>query len=255
MKKTSLLLFTAITFANTYAQKLPQVQQVSLRAPANVKIDGKDKEWNGQFQARNTATGIFYTISNDNENLYLAIYASNYDIVSKILTNGMKIAFNAKKKSTDNSIVISYPIPPTPQEWKDVGPTLASKLSANDGLLNQADQLTRLKAIAGMHKRLKISGIDSFLEPSYSIYDSNDIMVRLDRPGEDVLYYELSIPLKYLGLNKSVSPKINYNIRLNEHLLSRVLPPEAVSGTLPGGNDEGAMIYATDFWGEYTLAK
>ena len=41
MKKTGLLLIAALVFVQANAQKLPQVQQVSLRAPANARADGK----------------------------------------------------------------------------------------------------------------------------------------------------------------------------------------------------------------------
>lgn len=41
MRKMQLLLFATIVFANASAQKLPGVQQISLRAPADIKIDGK----------------------------------------------------------------------------------------------------------------------------------------------------------------------------------------------------------------------
>jgi hypothetical protein len=57
MKKLQLLLLAVLAFANANAQKLPNVQQVSLRAPANIKIDGKATEWSG-FKALNTATDV-----------------------------------------------------------------------------------------------------------------------------------------------------------------------------------------------------
>ena len=55
------------------AQKLPNVQQASLRAPENVKVDGKPTEWGDKLQAYNKATDVFYTIANDYNNLYLII--------------------------------------------------------------------------------------------------------------------------------------------------------------------------------------
>ena len=42
MKKITFLLLSALTFLYASAQKLPQLQQVSLRAPANAKADGKN---------------------------------------------------------------------------------------------------------------------------------------------------------------------------------------------------------------------
>ena len=55
MKKILSILFAVITFTAT-AQKLPNVQATSLRAPANIKIDGKATEWNDKFQAYNHST-------------------------------------------------------------------------------------------------------------------------------------------------------------------------------------------------------
>jgi hypothetical protein len=80
MKKISLSLLATLAFLQANAQKLPQVQQVSLRAPANIRADGKNKEWGTQLQAFNNATGIFYSMANDDENLYLVIYSNNFDI-------------------------------------------------------------------------------------------------------------------------------------------------------------------------------
>ena len=76
MKKIFLfpLLFLSIY---TCAQKLPKIQDVNQRAPSNMKIDGKPAEWNDQFLAYNTNVEVFYTLSNDDKNLYLALRAVN----------------------------------------------------------------------------------------------------------------------------------------------------------------------------------
>lgn len=66
-----LTMICLLAFTNTQAQKLPKVQQASLHAPANIKIDGKATEWEGKFEAYNPGSRVFYTLSNDSENLYL----------------------------------------------------------------------------------------------------------------------------------------------------------------------------------------
>jgi len=53
---SALLLIASLT---VNAQNLPNVQKVSVRAPANIKIDGKASEWDDKFQAFNHATDIF----------------------------------------------------------------------------------------------------------------------------------------------------------------------------------------------------
>jgi len=74
IKHLTIICFLMIGFfAN--AQKLPEVQTVNLRAPAGIKIDGKPTEWDSKFQAYNKSTNAFYTIANDDDNLYkLRIY-------------------------------------------------------------------------------------------------------------------------------------------------------------------------------------
>ncbi|MGY3213161.1 hypothetical protein [Mucilaginibacter sp. HD30] len=254
MKKINLTLLALTTIATTFAQKLPNVQQVSLRAPANIKIDGKAAEWGDKFQAFNNATGVFYSIANDSENLYLVIYSNSIAATGKILAEGMNISFNAKKKSTDNSVLIKYPIAPIGDERNERNKLIMSKLS-KDGETIKADdrkagQLSLNKAIIAANKHIKVLGLNALTDTLFSIYDAKGIIVSMDGQEGNLLCYELSIPLKYLGILPSA--KLNYNIRVNENWLSHYMSPV---GILPDGKDEGAMMYATDFWGEYTLAK
>jgi len=246
------------TLAN--AQNLPNVQKNSLRAPATIKIDGKAKEWDGKYLAYNKVTEVFYSIANDNENLYLAIYSDNIDITTKILQNGINVSFNSKNKSIDKSLQIKYPFTPsTNTEKRERSKAIKEKMDKLDANQSGEEKMsTKLKlnrAIAAENKLVKIFGISSTTDTLFSIYESKDIMVKIDCPGDGLLYYELSVPLKYFGIAPSVLPKLYYNIRLNEHYLSHVLPPDYFSGNMPGGHDERQIVHATDFWGEYTLAK
>src|SRR5476651_1199450 len=103
-----LFLFTCI---QVDAQKLPNVQQTSLRAPANIKIDGKTTEWDNQFQAYNRATDVFYTLSNDDSNLYLIIQATDEDIIRKIINGHVSFTISKSgKKSDQDAAVITYPV-------------------------------------------------------------------------------------------------------------------------------------------------
>jgi hypothetical protein len=91
MKKlSSYLLFATIVFANADAQKLPAIQQSSLRAPAGIKIDGKATDWGAQFQAYNTATELYCTIANDAKRLYLVFMYSSQNALRAV---GRPIAY------------------------------------------------------------------------------------------------------------------------------------------------------------------
>jgi hypothetical protein len=84
----STISFLLITHFTAKAQKLPNKQEVSLRIPADMKIDGNAKEWNNKFQAYNKLTNIFYTLSNDDKNLYLVIQATDPIIIEKMIRGG-----------------------------------------------------------------------------------------------------------------------------------------------------------------------
>src|SRR5476649_2012908 len=104
----SILLF-GCSFLNAVAQKLPNVQTASVRAPANIKIDGKTTEWNNTFQAYNHATDIFYTVSNDDAKLYLTIQASDKLVINKIMSGGITFTIQKSGKKTDkDGISITY---------------------------------------------------------------------------------------------------------------------------------------------------
>src|SRR5688572_11269819 len=94
----SIALFSALSHS-TSAQKLPAVQQVSIRAPANVKIDGKATEW-GQMKAYNKPTELNYTVANDDKKLYLVVQTDVSNVYNRISNGGLKFVIqkNSSKK-------------------------------------------------------------------------------------------------------------------------------------------------------------
>src|ERR1700742_4496861 len=93
------------------AQKLPTTQKASLRAPSNTKIDGKATEWDNKFQAYNNATNVFYTLSNDDNNLYLTVQADEQSVINKILRGGITLTIQKSGKKTDkDGMSITYPV-------------------------------------------------------------------------------------------------------------------------------------------------
>src|SRR5687767_12642480 len=81
----------------SFAQKLPELQTDGLRAPVTVKIDGKLDEW-GSLPAYNKRVNVFYSISNDDENLYLVIKSDNSIIISKIMQGGIAFTVSTSGK-------------------------------------------------------------------------------------------------------------------------------------------------------------
>jgi len=98
----SIVLVAIASIAN--AQKQPQVQEVSIRAPDNVKIDGKITEWPNPFQtvknndiylsAYNSSSRVYYTVANDDKNLYFVIRGLGTGVANKMLAGGLTITIS-----------------------------------------------------------------------------------------------------------------------------------------------------------------
>jgi hypothetical protein len=254
-----------------YAQKLPNVQQASLRAPANLKIDGKTTEWADKFQAYNHETDIFYTMANDDDNLYLVVHASNPDVLTKITNRGIVLKTNISgKKSDESSASVTFPIFELQYGNKPyIRFSIMGQLSSvrKAAALNP-DSVSRVanKKLHDNEKFIRTSGIAG-VDTLLSIYDNRGIKVREAFDDTMAYTYELAIPLHYLGLSTSNPVKFSYHILLpgldiakdfgmsvtkndrGQDVVSYAAPETVMGDHLP------AVTSTTDFGGEYVLAK
>jgi len=266
LKKLLPVLFSIITIA-VNAQKLPNVQQASIYAPANIKIDGKITEWGNQFQAYNHATEIFYTIANDDDNIYLVVKATKPDIINKILLSG--VTFTVSNLSKEGASVTF------PTYYKNKRPSInlknkppVTKDKAMDKM--QADSFMRVvnKELTDKSKLIEIEGVGSIADSVISIYNEEGFkaMALFD---EQINYTsELAIPIKHLGISINKPVMFRYNIKLNGAAANGAHIRLSNNGNfliVTRGSDAPYAIlaspefmsyaYPTDFSGEYTLAK
>lgn len=258
------LLFSVVA----YAQKQPEMQQGGLKAPANIKIDGKANEWNGMFQAYNPAIQASYTVSNDDNRLYLTINATKKEIVNKIINGGISFTIHTgPRKTTVGGTTITYPI-----FDKDDRPFINTNALAlvkpdEKDPAHKADSLMKTfnATFANKAKLIRLSGLKD-LDTLISVYNKDGIRPRAALDNKLFFTYELAIDLKLLGMSAADHTKFNYNIRFNEVDIDYVPGMEIVR------NDEGfvtrifvanpqlansfaAALSPTDLWGEYTLVK
>ncbi|MDB4927049.1 hypothetical protein [Mucilaginibacter sp.] len=244
-----LALFIISITAN--AQKLPTVQKVSLRAPANIKIDGQAIEWNYKLQAYNNATDIAYTLSNDDKWLYLTVQSKYHDVVDKILRGGITLTINhSLKKMDEKHVSITYPV------LRDADMAGVTNLLAHKGIEKREAGTAPIKVndlndlLEAKDKMINISGVESIPDPSISIYNNEGIKAA-SRFDSDLVYTcELAIPLKFLSLPNDGADAFSYQIKVNE-------PAQTVrSGDAPPPPPMMTTSFSpTYFWGEYTLAK
>jgi len=273
--RVALCLISAITTAS--AQKLPNVQQVSVRAPTNIKIDGKLDDWGGKLQAYNRATEAYYTIANDDDNLYLVIHIDKTYIINKAISGSITLTINnSGKKNDENCPAISFPLLNI-KSGSIIRSNLKKETQAVDSVVMASNN-----ELANNAKEIKLSGINGitdtltgthtknfeyfhsyplfYLPGGYYINAHNNHGIKAATAFESKwgFTYELQVPLKYLNISRG--KKFSYNIRLNG--------PMAKNGKLAAGyvmvrihkdgvttTQDQDMLYPTDVWGEYTLAN
>jgi hypothetical protein len=268
--KVSALIFLLAICLSTYAQKLPNIQQTSLRAPDNVKIDGKVPEWGEKFEAYNKGTEIHYTISNDKDYLYLTVQAKDHQIIKKIIVGGLAFTINASgNKKNKNGAVITFPFYQKGQNYPFI--TLETAAAIKKDVANYAarwDSLinTSNNRIKSGFKFIGTSGLKDINNEMIPVYNAEGIsaVAMLD----DNLYYnfELVVPLKLLAVG-SIPEKLAYNIKLNGLAFGGSDLKDSGRFVMWVGSDGNnyrmedasprswSLASPTDFWGEYTLAK
>ncbi|MCC8425482.1 hypothetical protein [Mucilaginibacter sp. UR6-11] len=249
-----------------FPQKLPNKQTVSLWAPANLKIDGKTTEWNNHFQAYNRAVEIYYTLSNDDKNLYLTVQATNRAIINKIINGGISFSITPSAKKNQDAITITYPVFESyARPGLNTGKAFFEQSSTNIAL---ADSIVTLnnRRLEEKSKLIMVTGIRE-IDTLISVYNDHNIKVAEKFDSKMAYTYELAVALANLGLSTNKAGKFNYHIVLNgESILPERAPVTSLKQVRLSPDMSDGLVAAklgleaqttspTDFWGEYTLAK
>jgi hypothetical protein len=257
------------------AQKLPKVQTVSLRAPSNIKIDGKTTEWNNQFQAYNPNNRLYYTIANDDQNLYLLVQASDGYSSEKALF-GIKFTIKLPDKK-NGSVAITFPKQSDMENTEKLRNTISTvrylKGDTTKAVQKKIDslQLFANSLIGITHKEIVVEGIEAIPDPVIAMYNTDGIKVSTQFNSPMRYTYELAIPLKYLGSMINNGQKFDYNIKMlamPEVSPNGIPNPKiemvsfGIEASGPGtsnaeyfGSNQGFVIIPTDLSGTYTLVK
>lgn len=285
---TTFLKFTLHTLlfagfgSSALAQKLPDVQAGSMIAPAGIRADGKNNEWNDSFQALNKRTNLYYTIANDDKNLYLAIKSTDAANNMKIFAGGITFSVNPDgKKKEKESITLTYPVinrgnfrggggggGGRRQAMGAIGMTMGGgqpfTKERRDSMM-AAGQRTQLAQV----KEIKISGFKNTTDSVVSIYNEFGIKAVASIGQDNAFFYEVAIPLSALGMTKDTATEFAYNIKLNGFQMPG-LDGGGYGGRNGGGGGGGggfgprgsggnidmqSLMSPTDFWGKYILAR
>lgn len=287
------LLLSSLGFA-AQAQKVTELQEVSILAPHSIKIDGKNFEWTDANFSTSKRTNLSYIISNDDKNLYLVIKSTDVMNNSKIMAGGITFSVNPDgKKKEKESITLTYPLVVRPargqggQRGPGGGGGMRMGMTILGGGGGQPNTKQRDSFMTAMQKtqlatakEIKLKGFKNTTDTLVSIYNEYGIKAFASIDKDNVFFYEVGIPLEALGLSVDSSKEFAYNIKLNGLQLQGLDGGFGGGGGGGGGGGRGgfgggggggrggfggggggggmdfqAMLSPTDFWGKYTLAK
>lgn len=248
-----------------YAQKLPKIQKIGQRAPKDIKIDGATPEWNDQFVAYNSNNLIRYTVSNDDENLYLSLCAADGHANEKASFGITFSVILAKdKENSAKTFSVMYPTivgVPKHEPIRNAIRSLRSIRTTKNSEVKQ-DSLRAVinKKMNDAFNELEVTGLPGMEKLLLPINNIEGLKVAAQL-NTDMLYtYELAIPLKYLGASKNSTRGFKYNITLHG------IPVKSPDGAFPppivrrDGEDflrpeHAYILFPTDLSGQYILVK
>ena len=265
MKRLSVVLVFLLNFFLSFGQKTI-VPSKSLWAPEGIKIDGKPLEWNNKYEGYNSVNHLFYTVSNDSENLYLIIHTTESNTINKIYVGGVSFIVMPFKNSNSQQVSLTYPIKANNNgvylhakhdydEYKKDSITNSQKIIDLIELKNQQFESS--------YKEIMVNGVKSLNDPVISIYNDEGIKVISSFDNSFSYTCEIALPLKYLqDVLSNSNGKLKYTIRLNglyREGSTHPVPPTPHTFR-PDGSEfiDMNQLYVsspTDFSGEYFLAK
>ena len=195
---------------------------------------------------------MFYTLSNDDENLYLVVQTKFKDIIDKIIRGGIVLNVNSTvDKKNGGQVSITYPYLDASGTSNITGMLAVKNYpKANpDEKPVSVDDLN--KVFATRSKVIAASGINDIQSGEISVYNETGIQVASHFDDDLGYTYELAIPLKYLSLPDNGTRPFSYQIKVNEPRQFTERP----AGTRPPPPMMKTAVAATDMWGEYTLVK
>lgn len=236
INKVSLVLLATASVVSAQAQKLPNIQETSVWAPANVKVDARLTDWGDQLQAYNKTVGLNYTLANDDKNLYLVIKATDQATTNKITAGGITLTINTDgKKSPENAYIISFPL----VDANSLRNQMSSFRSQPGGAPVEMDSARlenmRRQAVKTF-KEIKLVGFKDIADSVVSIYNTYGIKAGVDYDNKGAMICELAIPLKYFTTSAS-KPEFAYNLKLNGLDISAM-----INSLMAGGGGRGVVV-------------
>jgi uncharacterized membrane protein YgcG len=184
-----------------------------------VKIDGDAHDWSLPLHHYDTNTKLFFDFKNDSNNLYLCFQSNDEIIQVKIIRAGMKInlsnKINGKHKAS-----INFPLPAEESKPERTENAIAADPSYSHQKLHTAFLAgDSLMIVKGFTNR----------EGAISTNDTSGIHAAINWDENNMLTYEVSVPLKELCGNDFNAKDLSKGISLNVIIDALKMPAQSRS--------------------------
>lgn len=210
-----LLSILIIILITTYCQgqdyRSPALWQEAIR------IDGSNAEWEHPFKLYNTSAGLFFSIANDSNYLYLSFETKEPLYVVKMLRAGWYLQLSSKERRRRFNASITFD--PMYIELEPKHDYVENKTKKEPTFENWLDDY-KLES-----NQYRVEGLKHFQKNALSLGDTthNFIRVRLDYNSQKAVY-EIAIPLKELMPMAQVEWK--ERMKLKVYIDALDAPPE-----------------------------
>ncbi|MFI5163833.1 MAG: hypothetical protein ACHQHP_01150 [Bacteroidia bacterium] len=206
-----------------------------------VKVDAKINDWEIPLRLYDDATKLNYAVTNDADNLYLCMRASDVHVQMKIMQAGMQVWIDTTGKKKQK-IGIFFPLSTGEKIRYDIpGATGSQNFETDD----KREQLKMRGDFLASNKQMQLKGFKPPLAGTVPLHSEGGIELSINWDSTNTLIYEAKIPLATFykkSLSASDSEKV-FSIGIYVNGI------EVKSSGPGGGSGAGAMAPATNGMG------
>jgi hypothetical protein len=164
----------------------------------DIVIDGNDNEWSQPFNFFDNASGLIFTVANDNKNIYLCFSNNDRAKMGKMMTAGWSIEMISSEKKRKFDVSIAFP------KSADPNINMRSDLKTAVGLYKAETQMIKTKGFTSNAGDMPLTSKDG-------------INIGIGADDADKIIYEIKIPFKELmeedkaQLNELITLNITVN--------------------------------------------
>ena len=181
-----------------------------LPPPANITVDGDIKEWGDSLRYYNHEKQINYDLSNDQENLYMAIRIIDRSEQIRILRAGLTLSIDTRGKKKE-TFSITFPV--GDQSQNDL-PQQANDLQGNTNV-TQEDRDELMRARLTKLREIRVSGFKDIEGETITTSNTYGIKTAIDYDKDGYLVYEAAIPLKFFHADDLAKNEWAFNFKIN----------------------------------------